>query len=68
MIKDNVINFLANHDWSELHSISQLECQKSCAHGHDFTWVGIDVDYDFMVEERGDHLSNDWDKRGSSYQ
>ena len=68
MFKDDVINSLAKDDRSDLHSISQLECQVSCAHSHDFLWVGIDIDEDVVGEELGDHLSYDWDQRGASYQ
>ena len=43
MIKDDVINKLAEHDWSDLVPIGLLESQVSCAHGYDLLGVGFDI-------------------------
>ena len=68
MIKDDIINKLAEHDWSDLVPIGYLESQVSCAHGNDLLGVGLDINEYAMVEEGGDHLSDDRYHRGSSNQ
>ena len=68
MVKDDVINKLAEHDWSDQVPIGNLESQVSCAHGNDLLGVSFDIYRDSVVEERLDHLSDDRYHRASSNQ
>ena len=51
MVKDDVIDKLAEHDGSDLVSVGYLKSQVGCTHCDDLLWVGIGVDEDTVVEE-----------------
>ena len=66
MVKDYVVDKLAEHDGSDLMPVGYLESQVGCTHCDDLLGVGIGVDEDIVVKECQDHLSHDGNHGGSS--
>ena len=51
MVKDDIIDKLAEHDGSDLEPVGYLESQVGCTHCDDLLRVSIGVDEDTVVEE-----------------
>ena len=51
MVKDYVVDKLAEHDGSDLMPVGYLESQVGCTHCDDLLGVGIGVNEDTVVEE-----------------